>query len=239
MEKVSVIIPTFNRFKYVLNTINSVKNQTYSNIEIIVVNDCSSEKDYYTHNWDNEGVIFLNLKQNSKKKFGYGSAANTRNKGIEISTGSYIAFCDDDDIWFPNKLELQVNAMKDTGCKMCCTEGLIGNGIYNQSNYYKKYNTEHYYKDIQNIYKKKNSKLLDNGYPKIWNYEFIKIHNSIICSSVIIKKEILNTINNFIKLNPPGEDYDCWIRALKYTDCVYIDDICFYYDIGHGKGRNY
>jgi glycosyltransferase involved in cell wall biosynthesis len=44
MDKVSVVIPTYNRFKYLLNTIQSVKEQTYKNIEIIVVNDCSTEK---------------------------------------------------------------------------------------------------------------------------------------------------------------------------------------------------
>ena len=46
IECVSVIIPTFNRFKYLLNTIKSVKEQTYTNIEIIVINDCSTEREY-------------------------------------------------------------------------------------------------------------------------------------------------------------------------------------------------
>lgn len=46
MDKVSVIIPTYNRFKYLLNTIKSIKEQTYLNIEIIVVNDKSTEKEY-------------------------------------------------------------------------------------------------------------------------------------------------------------------------------------------------
>ena len=48
MEKVSVIIPTFNRFKYLLNTLNSVKNQTHNNLEIIVINDKSTQKEYYS-----------------------------------------------------------------------------------------------------------------------------------------------------------------------------------------------
>ena len=46
MNKVSVIIPTYNRFKNLLNAIKSVKNQTYKNIEIIVINDCSTQKEY-------------------------------------------------------------------------------------------------------------------------------------------------------------------------------------------------
>ena len=51
MDKVSVIIPTFNRFKYVLNTIKSIQEQTYKNIEIILVNDCSTQKEYYEYNF--------------------------------------------------------------------------------------------------------------------------------------------------------------------------------------------
>ena len=54
MDKVSVIIPTYNRFKYLLNAIKSVKQQTYSNIEIIVVNDCSTQEDYYTFDFKKE-----------------------------------------------------------------------------------------------------------------------------------------------------------------------------------------
>jgi glycosyltransferase involved in cell wall biosynthesis len=239
MEKVSVIIPTFNRFKYLFNTIESVKNQSYKNLEIIVINDRSTEQEYYNYDWKANNITIIHLDKNSKQKFGFACPGGyQRNFGIEKSTGKYIAFCDDDDIWFPNKLELQVKAMKDSGCKMCCTDGLIGNGEYKEGNNYKKYNIEHYYKDIKNIYKKKNSNLLDNGFPKIWTLDFMKIHNCMICSSVILDKEIIDKVGKFI-IARTSEDYEYWIRALKYTDCVYIDDICFYYDSGHGEGRNY
>ena len=50
MIKVSVIIPSYNRFKYLLNTINSVRKQTFTDYEIIVINDCSTEQDYYSRN---------------------------------------------------------------------------------------------------------------------------------------------------------------------------------------------
>ena len=66
MEKVSVIIPTFNRFKYLLNTIESVKKQTYNNLEIIVVNDKSTQKEYYNYDWDAINIIIIHLEQNSK-----------------------------------------------------------------------------------------------------------------------------------------------------------------------------
>lgn len=239
MEKVSIIIPTFNRFKYLLNTIKSIKEQTYKNIEIIIVNDCSTENEYYNYDWNKEDVKIINLDENSKKKFGFACAGYVRNKGIEIANGKFIAFCDDDDIWFPNKIELQIKAMYNSGCKMSCTDGLIGNGIYNSSIKYQKYNAEYYYNILQNIYKRKGSNLLDNGFPNIWTLDFLKIHNCIICSSVLIDKEILNKINNMNNLKNGQEDYDCWLRALNYTNCVYVKDICFYYDNYHGSGQNY
>ena len=72
MDKVSVIIPTYNRFKYLLNAIKSVKQQTYPNIEIIVVNDCSTQEDYYTFDFKKEFEEFyiIHLPKNSRKTFG-------------------------------------------------------------------------------------------------------------------------------------------------------------------------
>ena len=106
MDKVSVIIPTYNRFKYLLNTIESVKKQTFTNLEIIVINDKSTQKEYYEYDWDANNIIIIHLQENTKKMFGYACAGYVRNKGIERSTGNYIAFCDDDDIWFPKKIFL-------------------------------------------------------------------------------------------------------------------------------------
>lgn len=239
MDKVSVVIPTYNRFKYLLNTIKSVKEQTYTNIEIIIVNDCSTEKEYYEYDWKEYNIQIVHLEINSKQKFGFACAAFVRNKGIEISSGKYIAFCDDDDSWFPKKIELQIKAMKETNCKMSSTDGLIGNGIYDSTKNYEKYNAEHFYNILQNIHINKGSNLLVNGFPDIWNLDFLKIHNCIICSSVLMEKEILDKIINMKYLKNGNEDYDCWLRALKHTNSVYVKDVCFYYDAGHGYGQNY
>jgi glycosyltransferase involved in cell wall biosynthesis len=239
MEKVSVVIPTYNRFKYLLNTIKSVKEQTYPNIEIIVVNDCSAEKEYYEYDWKENNIIIVHLEQNTKNKFGYVCTNFVRNTGIELSSGKYIAFCDDDDIWFPNKIENQIKAMQETGCKMSSTDGLIGIGEFDNTKVYKKYNAEYCYDVLQDIYRRNGSNLLHNGFPRIWNVDFLKIHNCMICSSVIIEKDILNKINNMKCIKNGGEDYDCWLRLLEHTDSVYVEDICFYYDLGHGYGQNY
>ena len=228
MDKVSVIIPTYNRFQYLLNAIESVQKQTYKNIEIIVINDRSTDKRYYDYNWT--GITMIHLAQNSKEMFGYGCAGYVRNQGLKIAGGKYIAFCDDDDIWFPKKLEIQLKAMEENNCAMSSTDGIEGVGEYNANNSYKKYNAELHYNTLQTIYKNKKSNLLENGFPKIWDYPFLQIHNCMITSSVVIEKKILDLINNFKNMRPPGEDYDCWMRALQFTDSVYVEDVCFYYN---------
>ena len=129
--------------------------------------------------------------------------------------------------------------MKQTGCKMSSTDGLIGNGIYDYTKKYKVYNAEYYYNTLQNIYKNKGIVFLNNKFPKIWRLNFLKIHNCMICSSVLIEKEILDKINNMRCVKNGEEDYDCWLRALEHTNSVYITDICFYYDLGHGYGQQY
>ena len=67
----------------------------------------------------------------------------------------------------------------------------------------------------------------------------IQIHNCIIASSAIVDKDIL--VNHDCIKNEPngsGDDYRIWLQSLKYTDCVYVNEICFYYDAGHGNGQN-
>ena len=247
-ELVSVIIPTYNRFTYLLNTIKSIKSQTYKNIEIIVVNDCSGQSEYYSYNWKEHNIKIIHLPENSKDKFGYPCVGYVINQGLNIYKGIFFSTCDDDDIWLPRKLELQIKALRDSGYKMSCTEGLIGNGPYNSNKLYKKYNEEYYYDIIKNIYNSKNSKLLDNGFPIIWNLEFLKIHNCIIACSVIIHKDVITKIGKQLEIKMGGQeinnkvvyiDYDFWLRALQYTDCIYIKNVCFYYDNSHGGGQQY
>ena len=234
MEKVSVVIPTYNIFTYLIKTIESIQNQNYKNIEIIIVNDRSTQKEYYTHNLKN--VKIIHLLKNSKDIFGFVCSSHVRNEGIRESTGKYIAFCDDDDVWLPNKLELQIKAMKKHNCKMSCSEGLIGSGVFDKNSIYKKYNSEHYYEILKTKYNKTHN--LENGFPEIWDKQSITLHNSVITSSVIIEKEVLNT-NKWKLMKNGGEDHDLWLRVLDHTNCIYVEEPCIYYDSNHGDGQNY
>ena len=237
-EKISVVIPTYNRFKYLLNTITSIQEQTYKNIEIIVVNDNSTQPEYYTHKYD-ASIVVINLEKNTREIYGHACAAHVRNEGIRVAKGKYIAFCDDDDTWLPNKVELQIKAMKESGCKASCTEGLIGNGVYDKAKSYKKYNAEQHFKKLQRKYRKAGSSLLESAFPTVWNTEFLKVHNCVITSSMMIAKEVIDRIGGFKNVPNGKEDYDCWMRVLKHTDIVYVHEPCVYYDTAHGDGRQY
>ena len=103
--KVSVIVTTFNRQKFLLRTLMSIVNQTYKNLEIIVVDNYS--------NYDFFGLIksIGDSRIKAYQNQNHGIVAKNRNFGSKVSTGSFLAFCDDDDFWFKDKIYLQSKIM--------------------------------------------------------------------------------------------------------------------------------
>lgn len=105
---VSVIIPTYQRSEYLIRAIESVVNQSYQNIEIIVIDDNDGD-DYYREKTKENLEKYIRQKKITyllhQKNKGLPSARNT---GIKNSSGEYIAFLDDDDEWMPDKIEKQL-----------------------------------------------------------------------------------------------------------------------------------
>lgn len=105
-ELVSVIIPAYNREKTIEKAIQSVLDQTYKDIEVIVVDDGSTDATVLAVNGiGDKRVKCISLDKNS-------GACRARNKGLEKAQGRYIAFQDSDDIWKPEKLEKQIAILK-------------------------------------------------------------------------------------------------------------------------------
>jgi glycosyltransferase involved in cell wall biosynthesis len=105
MPKISVVIPVYNGEKTIIETIESVQKQSFSYFELIVINDGSTDKSM---------ELIQNVKDQRLKIFSYqnGGLSVARNRGIDRATGEFSAFLDADDLWTPDKLELQVAALQ-------------------------------------------------------------------------------------------------------------------------------
>lgn len=116
-ELVSVIIPVYNRESTIVRAIDSVLNQTYKNIEIIVVDDCSVDNtkgEILKKFGLNNRVRYFCLEKNS-------GACAARNQGVKMSRGRFLAFLDSDDIFLANKIEKQVTCILQNGAQLCAT----------------------------------------------------------------------------------------------------------------------
>ncbi|HHY06383.1 MAG TPA: glycosyltransferase family 2 protein [Clostridia bacterium] len=114
---VSVIIPVYNTGKYLRETLDSALTQTYPDLEIVIVDDCSEDnsreiiKEYAARY---ENIIFY---QQAKNR----GAAVTRNKALALAGGRYVAFLDSDDLWSPEKIAKQIKFMQAQEVAFCFT----------------------------------------------------------------------------------------------------------------------
>ena len=103
MEKVSIIIPTYNRADVLSLSVQSVLQQTYADFELLIVDDGSSDNtDIVVESWHDDRIRYLKLPENK-------GVAAARNEGIRQAKYDYIAFQDSDDCWMPDKLEKQMD----------------------------------------------------------------------------------------------------------------------------------
>lgn len=105
---VSIITPVHNSFSHIEDTINSVLDQTFTNWELILIDDKSADNGLTIIKKFIDQDSRIRLLKNSENR----GAAISRNRGIEAANGRFIAFLDSDDIWEPNKLELQLEFMR-------------------------------------------------------------------------------------------------------------------------------
>jgi len=133
---VSVVIPTYKRYAYLDLTLKSILAQTYANLEVLVVADGD----------DAETKQIIDNQKDARARYLYvkhaGFPAVPRNEGLRQSQGALLAFCDDDDLWYPTKLEEQVPVLLSGEYGMCTTDYdyIDQNGtLLDSVNYYRKY----------------------------------------------------------------------------------------------------
>lgn len=140
---VSVIIPTYNSATYIEKTVKSVLQQTYENLEIVMVDDCSKDntREVLGRIAESDSRVRLFFQEKN------GGAAVARNTAIKEAKGRYIAFLDSDDLWEPDKLEKQVRVLKNGNPFVFCAYDAVnedGNTIRNKI----KVKTQVNYKDL-------------------------------------------------------------------------------------------
>jgi teichuronic acid biosynthesis glycosyltransferase TuaG len=211
---VSVIIPTYNRYELLNHSIRSVLANTYKNVEIIVINDCSTDQRYYSGELEKyEKTTIIHLPVNMRKKHNVSAAQGmTRNYGIEKARGEWIAFLDDDDFYLETKLEKQIEEMKNR------------NILFSTTNMYT-INHRNITMDELDFTILSSHPEYDN---RILNLDMVRKANHIANSTVMIHHSIVKK-TGLQHIVPRGEDWDYWKRALQYTDCLYIAEPFVYY----------
>jgi glycosyltransferase involved in cell wall biosynthesis len=196
---VSVIIATCNwKEKRFSQTLDSVVNQSYKNIEIIMVNDASTNNVeefilWYCKKYQN--IIYLKNEKNSERSY-------SRNRWIFESKWKYIAFIDDDDIWEDReKLQRQINFFENNKNSVLCGTSII---------------------EIDENNNKKQTNIMRTWNKKIKN-TFLQ-SNQFALSSVMIKKNVLYSSWLFNVEYNKAEDYDLWLRIWRYWDVDNIKD---------------
>ena len=188
-DQISIIIPYYRKRKYFQETIVSILNQTYKNYEVIVIYDdtCKSELEFVKKTL--KKIKIKKLIVNNKN---YG-AGLSRNRGILKARGTYIAFCDADDIWKRNKLDTQLKFMLKSNLEISHTNYFI---INEKSKIVGKFNTS-----------------------KKLNYTDLLKSCDIGLSTVILKKKFFYN-NKFSKLKTK-EDYLLWLKITKKIKFIY------------------
>ncbi|MFA4870263.1 MAG: glycosyltransferase family A protein [Pedobacter sp.] len=202
---ISVVIPMYNAEATILQSLNSIKHQTFNDLEIIIVNDGSTDKGqeivekFIAHN------VHLSVLLINKKNEGVSKA---RNVGIKSASGEYIAFLDSDDEWHKDKLKIQFEILVNNpdvillGCNR---------------------NGEH----VSRFLKKKFSRLT------IITSRILLYRNFFSTPSVIFRKEVINKVGLFDENQKHTEDCNYWVRICQAGTCVLLNES--YVTTGGGK----
>jgi glycosyltransferase involved in cell wall biosynthesis len=189
---ISVVIPTYNRVNLLRKSIDSVFKQSYKNIEIVVIDDASTESNQQViDSYHSDKLTYFKFKENQ-------GGNSCRNKGVDISKGEYVAFLDDDDIWNSEKLKLQIDFMVKNRVKLSYT----GVNIIIQNERGENINSRYSY------HKPKYQKLTKS----IMRSNFIGP-----TSTVMIKKDCFIELNGFDTTLSAMQDYEFYIKCAFFN----------------------
>ena len=195
LSSVSIVVTTFNRVNLLSETIGSILGQTYTDFELIIVDNMSEDgtKEYVVGIADSRIRYYKNANN--------GVIAVNRNFGIQQSMGKYIALCDDDDLWLSDKLQCQVDLMESKpGVALCYTnaESFSDDKILKRKMIRRSVRSNHF------------NQLLRGNY--------------ILNSSVLIRTQVFSRLGLLTADSMLREDYHMWLRIVKDYTLKGIDE---------------
>lgn len=207
---VSVIVPTFNGAQWVSEALASVSNQTYQNLEIIVVDDKSTDSTLEHASAKAEKDPRIKVIASEKNS---GRPAIPRNVGIDLARGELIAFLDQDDVWFKHKLERQVRALQENP-----QLGLVHSHLLQENRVGRLLN-------------------LARSEPASWRIadtSTLSVRNPIQGSSVMVRAYLLREEGNFDERSElrTVEDFHLWFRIAHRAQIGFISEV-------HGRYREH
>lgn len=198
MKTISVIIPTYNRASKLHKSIASVLAQTYTDFELLIVDDGSADDtDKVVASFHDDRIRYIKLAQN-------GGASAARNEGIRLAEGEWVAFHDSDDVWRPEKLEKQMEYVKrnpDFGMVYCAY--------------------------LMNVEQKKIMvpNATWNGELEGDLFADLLVRNSVGAPTMMIQKRVLEEIGGFDTSLKSLEDWDLALRIAEKYKIGYVPEI--------------
>jgi len=205
MPQVTIIIPTYNRWQFLAGAVKSVLEQSLKDVEIIVVDDCSN---------DNTAAVIESFQGTAVRYIRHDrrrGAAAARNTGILQASGEYIAFLDDDDEWYPEKLTRQVQQLVGSATEV----GGVYTGCF--------------------VLDRSNGQMLGQIVP----LESGDVQQALLAgncvggaSSMLMRHECFERVGLFDERLPSFQEYDLWLRAARHYqfECIRAPLVKHYVD---------
>jgi glycosyltransferase involved in cell wall biosynthesis len=193
LPKVSVVIPAYNVARYIGETLRSVFAQTFTDYEVIVVNDGSPD----TEQFELALEPFIDRLRYVKQENLGASAA--RNEGLRSAQGEFIAFLDADDLWLPTYLEEQIKFIREHDCDLVCADSIILG-------------------DPARVYKTFMDALMESA-PAIGRVTFLGLVSAeqcLITSGIVVRRQLIFDVGLFDEALRNAQDFDLWLRLAKH-----------------------
>jgi glycosyltransferase involved in cell wall biosynthesis len=191
--RVSIVIPAYNVAPYIGETLATVFAQTFTDFEVIIVNDGSPD----TAEFERAIVPYRERIRYLKQENRGASAA--RNAGLRAASGELIAFLDADDLWLPNYLSEQLKFISEYGCDLACADALIIGVSADAGQSYM-------------------DSLMSTSPPEglVTFLELVNADRSLITSGVVVRRELVLEVGLFDEALRNAQDFDLWLRLARH-----------------------